>query len=397
MTKKRDIEHDKTETRRLILDRNRAPYDGGVNWLGHGSRGGKDAVIDYLLLDGATMERLLLERGTEASIRSHFQFLKTVHDLPVTRGQDDNYRFDRSHLGISDSHADSLGTKSRGEARRVVGTVRGTGRKYNPSGLEALEIWVKRDQADGLPFILDKPVTVTVRIAGKLFKTNLRSTTKNSYVWLSPEIFAADGTATNLAQVLRSAGFEKKDKVELTVRGVEIEVRRSSGDEDSVAHIPPLAAELPAEDGALPPTPGEEGFEPQDDDRRKLVERQIRERRGQTQFRNDLRVRYGDRCLVSGCEILAILEAAHISPYRGEEDNNPANGLLLRADIHTLFDLDLLGVEPRTLTVRVHPGVSKEYGNFDGIQLRCQGDRRPSSDALQRRYNQFGQRLHESI
>jgi HNH endonuclease len=35
---------------------------------------------------------------------------------------------------------------------------------------------------------------------------------------------------------------------------------------------------------------------------------------------------------------LDILEAAHISPYRGEEDNHPENGLLLRADLHTLFD-----------------------------------------------------------
>jgi hypothetical protein len=102
MSKKRDAERDKAETCRLILDPDRAPYTGGVNWLGHGARGGKDAVIDYLLLDGATMDRLLEERGSEASVRSHFQSLKTLHDLPVTRGPDGKYRFDRTHLGIAD-------------------------------------------------------------------------------------------------------------------------------------------------------------------------------------------------------------------------------------------------------------------------------------------------------
>jgi hypothetical protein len=39
------------------------------------------------------------------------------------------------------------------------------------------------------------------------------------------------------------------------------------------------------------------------------------------------------------------------------------NGLLLRADLHTLFDLNFLGIEPDTLTVRVHPSAQKEgYG-----------------------------------
>jgi hypothetical protein len=98
-----------------------------------------------------------------------------------------------------------------------------------------------------------------------------------------------------------------------------------------------------------------EGYIPEGVDRRPLVERQIRERRGQRHFRDALRKRYGDRCLVTGCEVLAVLEAAHISPYRGEEDNHPENGLLLRSDVHTLFDLDLLGIEPEKLRVELHP------------------------------------------
>ncbi len=59
-------------------------------------------------------------------------------------------------------------------------------------------------------------------------------------------------------------------------------------------------------------------------------------------------VRYEHRCVVTGCTVIAVLEAAHIRPYRRPEDNDVKNGLLLRADIHTLFDLNLLGIEPGT-------------------------------------------------
>src|SRR5208282_2998948 len=107
--------------------------------------------------------------------------------------------------------------------------------------------------------------------------------------------------------------------------------------------------------------------------------------------------RYGDRCLVTGCEVLAVLEAAHIRPYRGEDDNHPENGLLLRSDVHTLFDLDLLGIEPEALRVVLHSSVVTEYGPFANVTLGCPEDQRPSGEALRLRYKQFQQRLHEPV
>jgi hypothetical protein len=137
MPPKRDTKRDKAETRRLILDLNRPPYPGGENWLGHGRRDGKDAVIDYLLLDGATMERLLLERGTEASVRSHFQSLKTLHDLPVTRGADGKYRFDRAHLGIPESgEADPAGEPLPEEVVPTPGLLEGAVRTVTINAYE---------------------------------------------------------------------------------------------------------------------------------------------------------------------------------------------------------------------------------------------------------------------
>ena len=54
-----------------------------------------------------------------------------------------------------------------------------------------------------------------------------------------------------------------------------------------------------------------------------------------------------------GCDVVAVLKATHIMPYRGEETNHPSNGLLLRADLHTLFDVGLLTIDPKTMTVRL--------------------------------------------
>ncbi|HUZ56031.1 MAG TPA: HNH endonuclease [Streptosporangiaceae bacterium] len=51
---------------------------------------------------------------------------------------------------------------------------------------------------------------------------------------------------------------------------------------------------------------------------------------------------YSGRCAVTGCTVQAVLEAAHLRPYRGPDSNVTGNGLLLRADIHTLLDLQLL-------------------------------------------------------
>jgi hypothetical protein len=134
-------------------------------------------------------------------------------------------------------------------------------------------------------------------------------------------------------------------------------------------------------------------FDFTDEDQRKIIERQIRERRGQQLFREELRRTHGDKCMATGCTVLAVLEAAHIKPYRGENDNHPENGLLLRSDIHTLFDLDLLGIEPDSLRIEIHPSLSSEYGDLHGIRLTLAGSARLSQKALYSRYGRFKSRL----
>jgi len=139
----------------------------------------------------------------------------------------------------------------------------------------------------------------------------------------------------------------------------------------------------------------EDPYVPNERDERKRIERQIRERRGQGPFRQALRERFSDTCLVTRCRLPDLLEAAHISPYRGEKDNHPSNGLLLRADIHTLFDLDLLGINPETLQVILNPTLrGMGYEGFAGAVLACDS-KMLSRDALESRWRRFQARLPE--
>lgn len=115
---------------------------------------------------------------------------------------------------------------------------------------------------------------------------------------------------------------------------------------------------------------GEVEYMPSGKDRRAMVFRQIRARRGQQAFRRGLVDRHGARCMISGCHTLAVLEAAHISPFRGDDDNNLSNGLLLRSDLHTLFDLNLIGINPLTLEVSIHSSlIQSEYELLRGTAL----------------------------
>jgi predicted restriction endonuclease len=93
-------------------------------------------------------------------------------------------------------------------------------------------------------------------------------------------------------------------------------------------------------------------------------------REGQEAFKRELISIHGPACMITGCKIEKVIEAAHIKPYRGIFDNSVGNGLLLRADIQKLFDDLLIGVDPQTLTVAVaKPLLGSEYEDFDGRTL----------------------------
>ena len=111
----------------------------------------------------------------------------------------------------------------------------------------------------------------------------------------------------------------------------------------------------------------------------------IVQRRGQRRFREGLMRAYGAQCAVTGTAGDAVLEAAHIRPYRGDLHNATSNGLLLRADIHTLFDLHLLTVLPFG-TIQVAPSLTDPlYADLNERMVRrpTTADARPLSAALE--------------
>ena len=116
-------------------------------------------------------------------------------------------------------------------------------------------------------------------------------------------------------------------------------------------------------------------------------------RRGQPLFRQLLLRAYEGRCAITGCMVLEALEAAHITPYRGEQTDDVANGLLLRSDIHTLFDLGQLGVNCRDMTVVLADRLQKSsYGVLAGRKLHLPKipSQQPSAQALELHRSTWG-------
>lgn len=84
------------------------------------------------------------------------------------------------------------------------------------------------------------------------------------------------------------------------------------------------------------------------------IQSAIHGRPGQQAFRAAMLKVYAGRCAITGCDIQELLEAAHIIPHCLMQDNHTWNGVLLRADLHTLFDLNFLEIEAQTGCVYLH-------------------------------------------
>ena len=87
-----------------------------------------------------------------------------------------------------------------------------------------------------------------------------------------------------------------------------------------------------------------------------------RGRLGQGAFRVLVIDAYQRRCAVTGEKTLPVLEAAHIRPYANEGPHQVRNGLLLRSDLHKLFDVGYLTVTPE-YKLEVSPRLREEWQN----------------------------------
>ncbi|WP_435137695.1 HNH endonuclease [Pseudopelagicola sp. nBUS_19] len=120
-------------------------------------------------------------------------------------------------------------------------------------------------------------------------------------------------------------------------------------------------------------------------DGRTLVLRSIATRRGQANFRGKLLSAYQFKCAISRTGVTSVLEAAHIIPYRGPATNHVGNGILMRADLHTLYDLGMISIDPKSFRVAVAPALlDSPYKAYHNIKLLLPEKEKdwPSSEAL---------------
>lgn len=183
---------------------------------------------------------------------------------------------------------------------------------------------------------------------------------------MNPELYSPGGTVTNeVLQVIIDG---------ITVNGVP---GRDVPQNDTSPPLDDLYGDLDFDPDEL-----------KDERDRRLIEKVIRE--GQDRFRTALLEAYDGKCAISGYDAPETLEAAHIFPYTGPASNRVSNGLLLRSDLHALFDRGALAIHETSYEVLLKPHVAvTRYSELrrldrDGRRLRLPRKRvfYPSTAAL---------------
>lgn len=137
-------------------------------------------------------------------------------------------------------------------------------------------------------------------------------------------------------------------------------------------------------------------FDQLEDDERTIKVAELVQRVGQQLFRKDLIRAYDGACAMSSCDVLPALQAAHISAYRGPKSQCASNGMLLRADLHLLYDAHMISVRPDSMKIEIADSISDSaYVDLAGKQItipRAKEDR-PSAERLASHYLRFKERL----
>ena len=106
---------------------------------------------------------------------------------------------------------------------KIIGAIRGLSQYYS-NGTERLEIWVDKDNARGLPYVDGERMAISLKIGSQQYTGGIRSTIKNKYVWVCPDIEDENGQKDSLTNALKRGNFKKNQQVYLEVDGVLITV-----------------------------------------------------------------------------------------------------------------------------------------------------------------------------
>lgn len=97
----------------------------------------------------------------------------------------------------------------------------------------------------------------------------------------------------------------------------------------------------------------------------------VETRPDQAAFRRRVYVACEETCVISNCDVLVALDAAHKVGRDWRKGHNTAeDGYLLRKDLHALYDANLLKIGDDG-TVWIDPTINAHYGMFSGLKVRA--------------------------
>jgi hypothetical protein len=127
--------------------------------------------------------------------------------------------------------------------------------------------------------------------------------------------------------------------------------------------------------------PYEETGEAPNDNASDRIYAQLRKRLGQKKLRDKLFYLYEGQCAISNCNVREALHACHVIPHHVSGLNLSTNAILLRSDLHDLFDANLLGIDPKSMKIHLSESISNYYSDLnkvinprkDGLRLEPEG------------------------
>jgi hypothetical protein len=140
-------------------------------------------------------------------------------------------------------------------------------------------------------------------------------------------------------------------------RGANLRSRLILSDDE----VASLVAATPATVAAALTTVRADGSAEPAERRRVLAEVTVRP--GQVAFRRAVVVAYAGRCLLTGESFPPALQAAHIRPVKNDGPDHVSNGLLLRADLHLLYDAGHIRIDA-TGALRASAALSAAAGSL---------------------------------
>jgi putative restriction endonuclease len=126
---------------------------------------------------------------------------------------------------------------------------------------------------------------------------------------------------------------------------------------------------------------------------RENYKREINQRKGQSKFKGHVLKSYKNRCCITGETCPELLEAAHLQKYINNQSNHIQNGILLRVDIHRLFDNDLLFID-QNYVIHISSLIENPiYKQYHGCKMSLPNDLDdfPSKKSLELRRLDFRQ------